>query len=95
MSALIQLSPPTMPGETAIVALANLFTELAKDQTPEQKQQITQRFLDLSAPYHAIAVAVNQHIAQFLAKVLHIDVTLPEPAAPVPPVTPAALPESK
>jgi hypothetical protein len=86
--ALFDLNPQQIPGEAAVVALASLFEELAKDQTPEQKQQITQRFLDLTAPYHAVAVAINQHLAQFLAKVLHIDITQPveTPPASVTPI---------
>ncbi len=70
---LIQITPTALPGEAGLAAIAGLLQELARDATMEQKQAITQRFLELSAPYHAINVAIAEHVAQFLAKVLHID----------------------
>lgn len=70
---IIQINPTVLPGESALTAIAGLLQELAKDATPEQKQEITKRFLELSEPYHRINVAIADHVAQFLEKVLHID----------------------
>ena len=74
----ISVSPSALPGEAAIVALCNLIQELSKDQTPEQKQLMWNRYIELSAPFHAVNVAISQHLAQFLEKVLRIDVTQAE-----------------
>lgn len=76
---IIQINPTALPGEAGLAAIAGLLTELAKDATPEEKQRITERFLELSEPYHKLNVAIADHVAQFLAKVLHIDVTQQEP----------------
>ncbi len=38
------------PGEAAIVALANLFTELIKGQSEDQKRAIWQQWIDFWAP---------------------------------------------
>lgn len=76
--ALIQVNPTALPGEASISAIAGLLQELAKDATPEQKQRIADRFLELSEPFHKINVAIAEHVGQFLSKVLHIDVTDPK-----------------
>jgi hypothetical protein len=75
----ISITPSALPGEAAIVALCNLVEELAQGQSPEQKQILWTRYIELSAPFHALNVAIAQHIGQFLEKVLKIDITQVEP----------------
>jgi|SRR5579859_713295 len=96
----VNLSPLSLPGETGLAAIANLFTELAVGLSPEEKQLLGQRFIELSQPFHIINVAISQNIAAFVGKVLHIDpskvvfippqplvieVLLPASTPPVPP----------
>lgn len=83
---LIEVNPTMLPGEAGLVALANLFTELAKDLGADEKNRLADRFLTLTEPYHAINVAISQNVARLIAKVLHIDVKDVQTA----PATPAA-----
>lgn len=76
----ITITPSSLPGEQAIVAIANLIAELSQGMSVEEKQVMWQRYIELSAPFHALNVAIARHLAQFLEKVLHIDVNKQYPA---------------
>ncbi len=86
MDSLINIAPApiALPGETSLTAIANLFTEIAKDLTPQQKQLLAQRFIEISQPFHVINVAISQNIAAFLAKILRIDIATVKFIAPQP-----------
>ncbi len=88
MSSLLEITPTplSLPGETALAAVANLFTELARDLAPAQKQLLAQRFIEISQPFHVVNVAISQNVAAFLAKILRIDVKLVSFTTP-PPLT--------
>lgn len=70
--AFIEISASSLPGEAGFVAAANLFIELSKDLTPEQKQELAQRFFEISEPFHKINVMIAANIAKFVAKLLGI-----------------------
>lgn len=60
-----------LPGEAAIVALANLFQALAPTDEA-QKKEFTQRFLDVSAPWHALAVEASKNAAAIVQKLIQV-----------------------
>jgi hypothetical protein len=80
--ALVDINPTAaLPGEAGLVALAGLFTELAKNLKPEQTQELAQRFLDLSQPYHVINVArMSRSLSPSCC-----GLTLPPSSSPIPP----------
>lgn len=77
---LITITPTSLPGEQAIVAIAAMITELSRDLTPAERKIMWDRYIELTAPFHALNVAIARHLAQFLEKVLHIDVNRVYPA---------------
>ncbi len=82
---LIDLNPGMLPGEAGLSAIANLFTELAKDLDADKKNQLAERFLEISKPYHTLNVAIANNVAKFVAKILNIkeaDVVASPPAPP-------------
>lgn len=62
-----------IPGESAIVAIANLIQALAEGQTPDEKAKLWERYLELSEPWHAIAVAISADAAGFVKNILHLN----------------------
>jgi hypothetical protein len=62
----------TVPGEAAIVAIANLIEVIAEGQSPEQRKLLWDRYIELTDPWHKIAVEVSKDIATFFGNVLNV-----------------------
>jgi hypothetical protein len=62
----------TIPGEAAVVAMCDMIRVVAEGQTPEQKIELWKRYLELSQPWHNVALEVNKNIAAFVSKILGV-----------------------
>lgn len=62
----------TVPGEAAVVAITHLVTVAMEGQTPEQKKILWDRYIELTDPWHKIAVEVSKDIATLLGKLLGV-----------------------
>lgn len=63
----------TIPGEGAIIALARMVEALAEGQSTEQKKVLWDRYIELTAPFHAIAVELSKEAAAFVGYLMQIE----------------------
>lgn len=64
----ISISP--IPGEAAVVAVANMITALAEGQDAPTKKELWTRYLEITEPWHKLAVAFSVDAAGLVARLL-------------------------
>ena len=62
----------SFPGERAVAALASLFQTIAEGQPADVRNKLWQQYLEISAPWHNVAVEVSKEAAKMVSSLLDL-----------------------